>query len=61
MLDCAQSFLLNEAALNSLINEQRSIFIYEWLCFLNQVLGAAQQVMSIFNITRFTEYHARSE
>lgn len=44
MFACPQNYLLNETALNSLSDEQRTIFIYEWLSNLNQVLGAAQQV-----------------
>ena len=47
MFDCAQSLILNEDVLNNLPEEKRSVFIYEWLCFVNQVLVAAQQVLSI--------------
>lgn len=44
MLELAQSLILNEEALNSLPENKRPVFIYEWLCFLNKVLGAAQKV-----------------
>jgi len=44
MLELAQSLILNEDALNSLSKKKRSVFIYEWLCFLNKVLSAAQKV-----------------
>jgi hypothetical protein len=45
MLEFSHSLILNEDALNELASaEQRLLFIYEWLCFLNQVLVAAQQV-----------------
>jgi phosphorylcholine metabolism protein LicD len=44
MLELAQSLILNEEALNSLPENKRPVFIYEWLCFLNKVLVAAQKV-----------------
>lgn len=44
MLELAQSLILNEEALNSLPENKRPVFIYEWLCFLNKVLAAAQKV-----------------
>jgi hypothetical protein len=44
MLELAQSLILNEEALNSLPENKRPVFIYEWLCFLNKVLIAAQKV-----------------
>ncbi|CAF0968829.1 unnamed protein product [Rotaria sordida] len=43
MLELAQSLILNEEALNSLPENKRPVFIYEWLCFLNKVLVAAQK------------------
>jgi hypothetical protein len=46
MLELAQSLILNEEALNSLPENKRPVFIYEWLCFLNKVLIAAQKVNS---------------
>ena len=44
MLELAQSLVLNEEALLSLPENKRPVFIYEWLCFLNKVLVAAQKV-----------------
>jgi hypothetical protein len=44
MLELAQSLILNEEALNGLPENKRPVFIYEWLCFLNKVLIAAQKV-----------------
>lgn len=46
MLELAQSLILNEEALNSLPENKRPVFIYEWLCFLNKVLVAAQKVIN---------------
>jgi len=43
MLELAQNLILNEDALNSLPENKRPVFIYEWLCFLNKVLAAAQK------------------
>ncbi|UJR09975.1 hypothetical protein I4U23_014199 [Adineta vaga] len=43
MLELAQSLILNEEALKSLPENKRPVFIYEWLCFLNKVLAAAQK------------------
>ncbi|CAF1153890.1 unnamed protein product [Adineta ricciae] len=43
MLELAQSLVLNEEALKSLPENKRPVFIYEWLCFLNKVLVAAQK------------------
>lgn len=48
MLELAQNLILNEEALNSLPENKRPVFIYEWLCFLNKVLGAAQKVIEKF-------------
>ncbi len=58
MLELAQSLILNEEALNSLPENKRPVFIYEWLCFLNKVLIAAQKVNenSIFHIDRNLYY-----
>lgn len=44
MLELAQSLILNEEVLQSLPENKRPVFIYEWLCFLNKVLSAAQKV-----------------
>ena len=48
MLELAQNIILNEDALNSLSEKKRSVFIYEWLCFLSKVLGAAEKVNKYF-------------
>ena len=45
MLELAQSLILNEEVLQSLPENKRPVFIYEWLCFLNKVLSAAQKVI----------------
>ena len=50
MLELAQNLVLNEEALNSLPENKRPVFIYEWLCFLNKVLVAAQKVNSLYSI-----------
>jgi len=47
MLELAQNLILNEDALNSLPEKNRPVFIYEWLCFLNKILIAAQKVNKI--------------
>jgi hypothetical protein len=47
MLELAQSLILNEDALHGLPENKRPVFIYEWLCFLNKVLVAAQKVRRI--------------
>lgn len=47
MLELAQSLVLNEEALHSLPENKRPVFIYEWLCFLNKVLVAAQKVILV--------------
>ncbi len=44
MLEFAQNLILNEDVLNALPEKKRPVFIYEWLCFLNKVLIAAQEV-----------------
>ena len=44
MLELAQSLILNEGVLSNLSAENQSVFVYEWLAFLNQVLAAAQKV-----------------
>jgi hypothetical protein len=50
MLELAQNLVLNEEALNSLPENKRPVFIYEWLCFLNKVLVAAQKVNLSYSI-----------
>ena len=50
MLELAQSLVLNEEALHSLPENKRPVFIYEWLCFLNKVLVAAQKVTQFRHI-----------
>ena len=42
-MELAHSLLLNEAALQQVADSKRPIFIYEWLRFLEKVLGAAQK------------------
>jgi hypothetical protein len=44
MLELAQNLILNEDALNSLSEKKRSVFIYEWLCFLSKVFSVAEKV-----------------
>ena len=43
VMELAHSLLLNEAALQQVADSKRPIFIYEWLRFLEKVLGAAQK------------------
>ena len=43
MMELAHSLLLNEAALQQVADPKKPIFIYEWLRFLEKVLGAAQK------------------
>ena len=42
-MELAHSLLLNEAALQQVADSKKPIFIYEWLRFLEKVLGAAQK------------------
>ena len=56
MLELAQSLVLNEEALKSLPENKRPVFIYEWLCFLNKVLVAAQKVKINGKFNRITHF-----
>lgn len=49
MLELAQSLILNEEVLRSLPENKQPVFIYEWLCFLNKVLAAAQKVSTVLS------------
>lgn len=44
MIELAQTLVLNQDVLNDLSDGQKSVFIYEWLCFLNKVLLATEKV-----------------
>jgi hypothetical protein len=46
-MELAHSLLLNEEALSRIPESKRSIFIFEWLHFLDKVLVAAQKVCNI--------------
>ena len=48
MIELAQNLILNEDVLNTLSDKEQTVFIYEWLCFLNKVLIAAQKVNKMF-------------
>lgn len=43
-MESAHSLLLNEAVLQSLPESKRDVFIFEWLRFLDRVLGALTRV-----------------
>ena len=43
-MELAHSLLLNEEALKRIQESKKPVFVFEWLRFLNKVLGAAQKV-----------------
>jgi len=46
-MEASQSLILNEDALAKIPEAKKSLFIYEWLRFLENVLMAAQKVCRI--------------
>lgn len=46
-MELAHSLLLNEEALGRIAESKRSVFIFEWLRFLDKVLVAAQKVSTV--------------
>lgn len=59
MIELAQTLVLNQDVLNDLSNGQKSVFIYEWLCFLNKVLCATEKVGFDRNSVLFTDFIRR--
>lgn len=53
-MEMSHSLILNEEALAKIPDGKRSLFIYEWLQFLDNVLVAAQKVFEIFNMSMIT-------
>ena len=43
-MELAHGLLLNEEALGQVPENKKTLFLYEWLRFLEKVLGAAQKV-----------------
>ena len=43
-MEMSHSLILNEEALGKVSEGKRSLFVYEWLQFLDNVLVAAQKV-----------------
>ena len=48
MMELSHSLTLNEEALKQLPAAKKPIFVFEWLRFLNKVLGAANKVAIIY-------------
>lgn len=57
-MELAHSLLLNEEALKEVPENKRSIFIYEWLRFLEKVLSAAQKVHTIIHLLNDINRHS---
>lgn len=46
-MEMSHSLILNEEALNKIPEAKKSLFVYEWLQFLENVLIAAQKVIFV--------------
>ena len=54
-MEMSHSLILNEEALSKISEAKKSLFVYEWLQFLENVLIAAQKVMFFTNHARISE------
>lgn len=43
-MESSHSLTLNEEALQKLPDSKKNIFVFEWLRFLNKIIGAANKV-----------------